>query len=113
MSWRAGGFNPRQKQQQVEVWEMSIAVKGLDFVHYSSGTTPEEEDQFCQSVNDLADTLKSLAERGIASPADRIEVATDLGALITKLQRVQTELTFESPMNGIVGSLAGGIPALA
>ncbi|RUW56734.1 hypothetical protein [Mesorhizobium sp. M8A.F.Ca.ET.021.01.1.1] len=92
---------------------MSIAVKGLNFVQYASDIDPEAEDQFCQNVNGLADTLKSLAERGISLPADRIEVATDLGALITKLQRVQTELTFESPMNGIVGSLAGGIPALA
>lgn len=94
---------------------MNVAVKeGMEFVEYVSGISPEQEDRFCQSVNEMADDLKSLAERGIALLADRIEVATDLGALITKLQRVQTELASESPMNGIVGSLAGGIvPALA
>jgi hypothetical protein len=91
---------------------MNCAVAGTKIVDYGD-IGPDREDQFCQSVNEMADELKSLAERGISLLADRIEVATDLGALITKLQRVKTELVSESPMNGIVGSLSGGIPAVA
>ena len=70
-----------------------------------AGVSAQAEDFYCEFMNLRVQEADKLASSGIATQAERIETASGIGALISKLQRVQTELTFESPFHGAYGDL--------
>lgn len=67
------------------------------------------EEALCTCLITFGNELYDLSCRPLESKRHAIEIADDLDALIVKLQRVQTELLSESPLNAFYGSVSGDL----